>query len=121
MQDDHRGDAEPGFVVGGVRLPRPFRIRRLGHFGIDLQDPETGLDFYGRLLGFRVADPLNFGRILPEEERGQHGPETGYFMRNGTDHHSFVLFPRRVRNVIMHRPQETMDVTVNQITWQVGS
>src|SRR6266545_4135753 len=37
------------FDVGGVRLPRPFRIRRLGHFGINVPDPEghTNELYYG--------------------------------------------------------------------------
>ena len=34
---------------------------------------------------------------LPEEERDKHGPTTGYFMRHGTDHHSFVIFLRKLR------------------------
>jgi hypothetical protein len=34
------------FEVGGVRLHRPFKIRRLGHFGVNVQDPEVSRDFY---------------------------------------------------------------------------
>ena len=30
------------FSVGGVALPRPFRIRRLGHFGVDIAGPRGG-------------------------------------------------------------------------------
>jgi catechol 2,3-dioxygenase-like lactoylglutathione lyase family enzyme len=112
---------QESFVVGGVRLPRPFRIRRLGHFGLDLDDPEAGRVFYERLLGFHVSDPLDWGARLPEAERGRHGPGLGYFMRHGTDHHSFVLFPRRIRQALMARPGAPDEVTVNQITWQVGS
>src|SRR3954469_25285874 len=77
------------FVVGGVRLKRPFRIRRLGHFGVNVMDPETSLDFYTRLLGFRVSDPHDMGARLPPELREKVGPTTGYFLRHGTDHHSF--------------------------------
>ncbi|HVV42761.1 MAG TPA: VOC family protein [Nitrobacter sp.] len=110
-----------GFIVGGVRLPRPFRIRRLGHFGLDLDDPEAGRVFYERLLGFRVSDPLDWDARLPPAERGRHGPGRGYFMRHGTDHHSFVLFPRRVRRALFARPGAGEEVTVNQVTWQVGS
>ena len=34
--------AEQGeFDLGGVRWPRPFRIRRLGHFGVNVADPEA--------------------------------------------------------------------------------
>ena len=83
-----------GFEVGGVRLPRPFRIRRLGHFGINVADPERSKDFYCRLLGFRISDPLDFAARLPEDKRRSVGSTVGYFSRHGTDHHSFVFFPK---------------------------
>src|SRR5882762_11950454 len=113
--------AEQGeFDLGGVRWPRPFRIRRLGHFGVNVADPEVSRDFYCRLLGFRISDPLDFTHRLPEEKRGKVGPTVGYFARHGTDHHSFVFFPRGAYaavNAWASKPQGT----VNQITWQVGS
>src|SRR5438034_7782410 len=59
---------EAQFNVGGVRLARPFRIRRLGHFGVNVRDPEASRDFYCRLLGFRISDPLDFGPRLPRSE-----------------------------------------------------
>ena len=108
------------FDLGGVRWPRPFRIRRLGHFGVNVADPERSRDFYCRLLGFRVSDPLDFAHRLPEDKRAHVGPTVGYFARHGTDHHSFVFFPKgayQALNPWATRPQGT----VNQITWQVGS
>ena len=33
------------------------------------------IDFYTRLLGFRVSDPIDFGARLPEAERGKHDAE----------------------------------------------
>ncbi len=119
MADDLRVTLSQTFDVGGIELKRPFRIRRLGHFGLDVDDTEICRDFYERMMGFRVADPLPFGDRLPPEERGKHGPGNGYFMRHGTDHHSFVIFPRRVRRKML--PHITGDMTINQITWQVGS
>ncbi len=111
--------AGAGFNVGGVMLERPFKIRRLGHFGIDVDDIEACRDFYCRLLGLKVADPIDFGARLPPEELGKHGSGFGYFLRHGGDHHSFVIFPRRVRRVLLkHAPAH---LTINQITWQVGS
>jgi catechol 2,3-dioxygenase-like lactoylglutathione lyase family enzyme len=112
--------AQEQFNVGGVLMPRPFRIRRLGHFGINVADPERSKDFYCRLLGFRVSDPLDFAARLPEEKRAAVGPTVGYFTRHGTDHHSFVFFPRgayAALNPWAVKPSGT----VNQITWQVGS
>jgi catechol 2,3-dioxygenase-like lactoylglutathione lyase family enzyme len=106
--------------VGGVKMPRPFRIRRLGHFGVNVADPERSKDFYCRLLGFRIADPIDFGERVPPEQKGKTGSTVGYFARHGTDHHSFVFFPRRTLEVI--RPSaRTQAGTVNQITWQTGS
>ncbi|MBV9361764.1 MAG: VOC family protein [Betaproteobacteria bacterium] len=112
--------AQGEFDLGGVRWPRPFRIRRLGHFGICVADPERSKDFYCRLLGFRISDPLDFTHRLPEDKRGKVGPTVGYFSRHGTDHHSFVFFPRGAYSAVnawAAKPQGT----VNQITWQVGS
>jgi catechol 2,3-dioxygenase-like lactoylglutathione lyase family enzyme len=116
---DPKTASDGSFLVGGIALPRPFRIRRLGHFGLDMNDVLLARDFYERLMGFRVSDHLQLGARLKEEDRGKFGHETGYFMRHGTDHHSFVIFPRPVRRRLM--PQANPMVTVNQITWQVGS
>ncbi len=107
------------FNVGGVVLDRPFRIRRLGHFGLDVYDMEKSLPWYTDLMGIKTSDPIDFGARLPPDEQGKHGAGVGYFMRHGTDHHSFVLFPRRVRIQMMKHYNQKL--TINQITWQVGS
>jgi len=109
------------FIVGGVRMPRPFRIRRLGHFGINVHDPDASRGFYEWLLGFRVSDTLDFTGRAPEEELAKCGPRIGYFTRHGTEHHSFVLFPRRVLSAVNDWSKDFPEVTTNQITWQVGS
>src|SRR5258708_6908031 len=108
------------FQVGGVRMWRPFRIRRLGHFGVNVANPETSKDFYCRLLGFRISDPIDFGPRLPEDKRGKVGTTVGYFSRHGTDHHSFVFFPRDAYAVLNPHSLKPSG-TLNQITWQVGS
>src|SRR5258708_3255348 len=110
-----------GFTVGGVRLKRPFRIRRLGHFGVNVVEPDKSLDFYCRLLGFRISDPHDMGARLPPELKDKVGPTKGYFLRHGTDHHSFVIFPRRAIDARRGPNPEHPEVTTNQITWQVGS
>ena len=51
------------FSVGGLNYPRPFKIRRLGHGGVDLEDVERGLKFYSDLLGFQVSDTIDFNQI----------------------------------------------------------
>jgi len=116
-----RPTASETFIVGGIHLPRPFRIRRLGHFGINVHDPEISRPFYERLLGFRISDVLDLTGRLPDEELKKHGPRIGYFARHGTEHHSFVFFPRRALNALYGFATEFPEVTTNQITWQVGS
>jgi catechol 2,3-dioxygenase-like lactoylglutathione lyase family enzyme len=108
------------FDLEGVRWPRPFRIRRLGHFGVNVADPEASRDFYCRLLGFRISDPLDFGPRVPEDVRRTVGPTVGYFSRHGTDHHSFVFFPKRIYEALNPHAAAPQG-TINQITWQVGS
>ncbi|HXF76561.1 MAG TPA: VOC family protein [Methylomirabilota bacterium] len=108
------------FNVGGVLLDQPFKIRRLGHFGFNLSNMEDGVRFYVDLLGFRISDVMDYSRRAkdPAQVAGLGDPN-GYFTRYGTDHHSMVLFPKRVRDALGR--QERPGVTINQITWQVGS
>ena len=108
------------FNVGGVLLDQPFKIRRLGHFGFNLVDMDEGLRFYTDLLGFRVSDVLDYSRRAkdPAQLAGIGNPH-GYFTRYGTDHHAMVLFPKRVRDALGRGDKP--GVTINQITWQVGS
>ena len=113
---------DEGFDVGGVRLERPFKIRRLGHFGFYATDMEASLRFYRDLLGFQVTDTLDFGPRAknPADVEGL-GDTNGYFLRYGTDHHAFVLFPWKVRKAIDYKNVLVDTATMNQITWQVGS
>src|SRR5438552_1190376 len=84
------------YDVGGILLDRPFRIRRLGHFGVNATDMQAARNFYCDLLGFMVSDEIDFARRVTPEQRAQIGPSsttTGLFTRYGTDHHAFVIFP----------------------------
>ena len=99
------------YNVGGILLDRPFKIRRLGHFGFNITDLQAAYHFYSDLLGFRVSD---------EFARG------GWFMRFGTDHHAFALFRKQPPDPnAVPAPQERRykkpDITINQITWQTQS
>jgi catechol 2,3-dioxygenase-like lactoylglutathione lyase family enzyme len=112
--------AKENFNVGGVLLDQPFKIRRLGHFGFNLSNMEDGVHFYVDLLGFRISDVMDYSRRAkdPAQVAGLGDPN-GYFTRYGNDHHAMVLFPKRVRDALGR--QERPGITVNQITWQVGS
>jgi len=112
--------AKENFNVGGVILNQPFKIRRLGHFGFNLSNMEDGVRFYVDLLGFRISDSMDYARRAkdPAQVAGLGDPN-GYFTRYGNDHHAMVLFPKRVRDALGRHEQP--GITVNQITWQVGS
>ena len=79
-----------------------------------------GREFYGDLLGFTASDTLDFSRAPWYPKDADLGDPRGYFMRYGTDHHAFVLFPKKVMD---HRADRKFapEVTINQITWQCGS
>jgi catechol 2,3-dioxygenase-like lactoylglutathione lyase family enzyme len=81
---------------------------------------EAGVHFYVDLLGFRISDVMDYSRRAkdPAQVAGLGDPN-GYFTRYGTDHHAMVLFPKRVRDALGRHEQP--GITVNQITWQVGS
>ena len=57
--------AQARYDVGGVLLERPFKIRRLGHFGFNFTRLDEALTFYTDLLGFVVSDEINFRNSLP--------------------------------------------------------
>jgi catechol 2,3-dioxygenase-like lactoylglutathione lyase family enzyme len=107
------------YNVGGVMLDRPFKIRRLGHFGFNVDRMEESREFYGDLLGFTQSDRADFSRAPWYPKNLGHGAD-GYFMRHGTDHHAMVLFSKQVMD---HRSDRKFEpgVTINQITWQCGS
>jgi catechol 2,3-dioxygenase-like lactoylglutathione lyase family enzyme len=109
------------YNVGGVLLPRPFKIRRLGHFGFNATHLAEGVDFYTKLLGFKLSDTLDFANApwMPQD-RAALGDTRGFFMRYGTDHHAFVLFNKKVMDFRADR-KFASEVTINQITWQCGS
>lgn len=110
------------YDVGGVRLARPFKVRRLGHTGFNCLKMEECVRFYSEDVGFRISDRLDFTFRAenPKDLEGMGDPG-GYFMRHGTDHHSFVLFNKRVREFLDKHRRFSPGVTVNQISWQVGS
>jgi catechol 2,3-dioxygenase-like lactoylglutathione lyase family enzyme len=97
------------YNVGGVALDRPFKIRRLGHFGFNAVDFEASRHFYFDLLGFFVTEPAG----------------AGFFGRHAGDHHSFALFDKKKFNERQFAGDNAKhfraDNDINQITWQVQS
>ena len=113
------------YPVGGVLMDRPFKVRRLGHFGYNSNDMPAALHFYRDLLGYRVTDQLDFSKTIPKPGLFDGVTSVGYFMTHSTDHHAFVLFPRaaldRMQSGSAGGHATSPQVTTNQITWQVGS
>ncbi|HMA80727.1 MAG TPA: VOC family protein, partial [Candidatus Binatia bacterium] len=97
------------YNVGGVALERPFKIRRLGHFGFNASDLDASRRFYFDLLGFFITEPAG----------------AGYFGRHAGDHHSFALFDKNKFNERQFAGQNAKhfrpENDINQITWQVQS
>ncbi|WP_395712303.1 VOC family protein [Reyranella sp.] len=115
---------EPGtasYDIGGVRYPQPFKIRRLGHFGFNIADLDAGIDFYAGLLGFRITDTRDLKKIPGREELARRLDDGRIvFMSHNSDHHAFLLAHKSL-GAIFGDDAVSKDITVNQITWQVGT
>lgn len=110
---------EHGYDVGGVRLERPFRVLRLGHFGFNVKDQEIALRFYSDLLGLPVTDTRDFGRQFKLKSPTGQDPN-GYFLRVGADHHSVVLFPHWTA-MASPAPKHEGTEWISHMAWQVGT
>src|SRR5882757_3374854 len=88
---------EVQYNVEGILLARPFKIRRLGHFGVDLYDMAAGLRFYVQDLGFRVTDVLDLGGVSGAARlvEGVDDPRL-YFTSHNSDHHALLLNHRLI-------------------------
>ena len=110
-----------GYDVGGVRYQQPFKIRRLGHFGFNVAELQAGVDFYSKLLGLRITDTRDFSKIPGREEMAKRLEDPRIvFMSHNSDHHAFLLAHKSL-GAIFGDDAVSKDITVNQITWQVGS
>jgi catechol 2,3-dioxygenase-like lactoylglutathione lyase family enzyme len=112
------------FDVGGVLLPRPFKIRRFGHFGLNLDQLDEAISFYTDLLGFRITDEVNLFDAVPPELRTAVeeiviDPRM-IFTSNSSDHHALLL-THRTFGTLTGNDRSAKDNTLSQITWQVGS
>jgi len=73
------------YEVGGVMLPRPFKINKVGPARFWVKDMAAEVDFYTRLFGLRVTEEI--------EWQG----ERCVFLRTNTEHHSLALYPEALR------------------------
>src|SRR4051795_1051584 len=101
------------YDVGGIMLDRPFKIRRLGHFGFNVVNMTESRRFYIDLLGFKVSDVMTrFDQMLTPEQKAEAGDTRGYFTRYGGDHHAFVLFNKKVMGMLGRKAVRD-DITIN--------
>src|SRR4051812_7699304 len=113
--------ATANYEIGGLRYPQPFKIRRLGHFGFNVADLQGGIDFYSKLLGFRITDTRDLKKIPGREEMAKRLDDGRIvFMSHNSDHHAFLLAHKSL-GAIFGDDAVSKDITVNQITWQVGT
>jgi catechol 2,3-dioxygenase-like lactoylglutathione lyase family enzyme len=109
------------FDVGGVLLRQPFKIRRLGHVGFNVDDLDRAIDFYGRVLGLRISDVIDLADFPELDAITVHLDDTRVaFASHNTDHHAFVLAHRSIGSFVGDDALNR-DITTSQITWQVGS
>ena len=74
-----------------MRLPRPVKIRRLGHTGFFVSSYRKTLDFYTRLLGFRISDDYDL-RTIPDFPKDAKDLSAA-FLTHGSDHHAVMMVP----------------------------
>jgi catechol 2,3-dioxygenase-like lactoylglutathione lyase family enzyme len=110
---------EKTYEVGGIRMARPFRALRLGHFGFNYTDSAAALRFYADLLGLAISDQEDFAPVLKVADKNPK-ERIGYFLRIGPDHHNFVLFPYECF-ALSGRPMKPGWETISHIAWQVGT
>src|SRR5882757_4715308 len=116
--------APTGYNVGGVLLPRPFKIRRFGHFGLNMERLDEAVTFYTDGLGFRVTDEVNVLDKVPDEARPfvqeiLTDPRL-IFTTHGSDHHALVLAHKSF-GTLWGNDRKVDDITFSQLTFQVGS
>ncbi len=112
-------NATTGYDVGGIQLPRPFKIRRLGHTGFVVSSFDKTLDFYTRILGFRASDEFDlkndprFAEAMADVDDGRSA-----LLTYGSDHHALVLASKSLEFLLSTGVPGT---TINQVTWQVST
>lgn len=87
-------------VVGGVALPRPFRVTRVGPAAFFMDDVDRALDFYVGFLGLTLT------------ERAVYKGKSCAYLRAGTEHHSLALLPIDLR--------EGLGIGANSRNYSVG-
>ena len=73
------------FDVGGVLLPRPFKVVNSGPISLFVEDLEAAIGFYRDRMGLGLTEEITYDG------------ERIAFLRTGTEHHTITLLPRSLR------------------------
>ena len=89
-------ETEERFDVGGLLLPRPFKIVHIGPERLFVKDVERARAFYQDVLGFTLTEEVDYkGHRL-------------VFLRVNTEHHSLALYPIELRRELGLSPATTL-------------
>lgn len=96
------GDIEKGFrpveempydyVVGGVRLQRPFAVTKMGAVYIFATDVDASVEFYTAHVGLELTEQVEWNG------------HTASYLRCGTDHHVLAILPMELRKTLGMNP-----------------
>ena len=78
------------FDVGGVLLPRPFKVTHVGPLRLFVNDIAISRAFYRDVVGLTVTEEVDW--------RGHRC----VFLRTGSEHHSIALYPLALRADLPH-------------------
>jgi catechol 2,3-dioxygenase-like lactoylglutathione lyase family enzyme len=73
------------FDVGGILLPRPFKITKVGPVRLFVRDVQAVLQFYTNGMGLSLSEQAD---VLGH---------TSYFLRTNTEHHALAIYPEALR------------------------
>ena len=76
---------EAKYDVGGILLPRPFKVIRIGPVRLFVYDMEEALSFYLDRMGLTVTEEITYNG------------HRCVFLRVNTEHHSLALYPVALR------------------------
>ena len=108
------------YDVGGVRLERPFRVLRLGHFGFNVEDQEKALHFYSDLLGLPQYRHGRFRQAIQGHEPDRDRTPTAISSASApitTRSCCFRAGPSRRRG----QPKREGTAWISHMAWQVAT
>ena len=79
-------ESEPGYVVEGVLMSRPFKLTRLGRILIFVEDIDVSVEFYSKVMGLKLTQCTDVLGLRSA------------FLRADTEHHTLALLPKALEH-----------------------